>query len=102
MWPLRITLAKLRPVNATSVTRTLIVVAVFGAFLYGDFALFRRLFLATSQLQEMTPILALGLLKNLLALVFLVGTVVLFSSSMTVAIGSFFTDLDLDTYHAAP
>ena len=102
MWPLRITLAKLRPVNAASITRTLIVAAVFGAFLYGDFALFRRLFLATSQLQEMTPILALGLLKNLLALVFLVGTVVLFSSSMTVAIGSFFTDLDLDTYHAAP
>jgi ABC-2 type transport system permease protein len=102
MWPLRIILAKLRPVNAQSVTRTLIVVAVFGAFLYGDFALFRRLFLATSQLQEMTPFLALGLLKNLLALVFLVGTVVLFSSSMTVAIGSFFTDLDLDTYHAAP
>ena len=94
--------ARLRPVNAQSVTRTLIVVAVFGAFLYGDFALFRRLFRATAQLQEMTPILALGLLKNLLALVFLVGTVVLFSSSMTVAIGSFFTDLDLDTYHAAP
>jgi len=94
--------ARLRPVNAQSVTRTLIVVAVFGAFLYGDFALFQRLFRATAQLQEMTPILALGLLKNLLALVFLVGTVVLFSSSMTVAIGSFFTDLDLDTYHAAP
>lgn len=102
IWPLRIMTARLRPVNAQSVTRTLIVVAVFGAFLYGDFALFQRLFRATAQLQEMTPILALGLLKNLLALVFLVGTVVLFSSSMTVAIGSFFTDLDLDTYHAAP
>jgi ABC-2 type transport system permease protein len=102
IWPLRIMTARLRPVNAQSVTRTLIVVAVFGAFLYGDYALFHRLFRATAQLQEMTPILALGLLKNLLALVFLVGTVVLFSSSMTVAIGSFFTDLDLDTYHAAP
>jgi len=102
MWSLRITLSKLRPVNARSVTRTLIVVAVFAAFIYGDFALFRRLFMATSQLQTMTPLLALGLLRNLLALVFLVATVVLFSSSMTVAIGSFFTDLDLDTYHAAP
>jgi len=102
MWSLRITLSKLRPINARSVTRTLIVVAVFAAFIYGDFALFCRLFLATSQLQTMTPLLALGLLRNLLALVFLVATVVLFSSSMTVAIGSFFTDLDLDTYHAAP
>lgn len=102
MWSLRITLSKLRPVDARSVTRTLIVVAVFAAFIYGDFALFRRLFMATSQLQTMTPLLALGLLRNLLALVFLVATVVLFSSSMTVAIGSFFTDLDLDTYHAAP
>jgi ABC-2 type transport system permease protein len=89
-------------VNAKSLTRTAIVVAVFALFIYGDYALFRRLFLATSQLQTMTPLLALGLLRNLLALVFLVGTVVLFSSAMTVAIGSFFTDLDLDTYHAAP
>jgi len=102
MWSLRIALSKLRPVNAKSLTRTAIVVAVFALFIYGDYALFRRLFLATSQLQTMTPLLALGLLRNLLALVFLVGTVVLFSSAMTVAIGSFFTDLDLDTYHAAP
>jgi ABC-2 type transport system permease protein len=102
MWSLFITLSKLRPVNAKSLTRTAIVVAVFALFIYGDYALFRRLFLATSQLQTMTPLLALGLLRNLLALVFLVGTVVLFSSAMTVAIGSFFTDLDLDTYHAAP
>ncbi|HJW93555.1 MAG TPA: hypothetical protein VJ901_08050 [Thermoanaerobaculia bacterium] len=102
MWSLRITLAKLRPINSKSITRTAIVAAVFAAFIYGDFALFRRLFLATSKLQTMTPFLALGLLRNLLALVFLVATVVLFSSAMTVAIGSFFTDLDLDTYHAAP
>lgn len=102
IWPLRIASSKLRPVNTKSITRTAIVVAVFTAFLYGDFALFRRLFLATSKLQTMTPLLALGLLRNLLALVFLVATVVLFSSAMTTAIGSFFTDLDLDTYHAAP
>jgi ABC-2 type transport system permease protein len=101
-WPLRITAARLRPVNAKSITRTVIVAAVFALFIYGDFALFRRLFLATSQLQTMTPLLALGLLRNLLALVFLVATVVLFSSAMTTAIGSFFTDLDLDMYHAAP
>ena len=102
MWPLRIAYSKLRPINTRSITRTAIVVAVFASFLYGDFALFRRLFLATSKLQAMTPLLALGLLRNLLALVFLVATVVLFSSAMTTAIGSFFTDLDLDTYHAAP
>lgn len=102
IWPLRITAARLRPVNAKSITRTAIVVAVFALFIYGDFALFRRLFLATSQLQTMTPLLALGLLRNLLALVFLVATVVLYSSAMTTAIGSFFTDLDLDMYHAAP
>src|SRR5581483_2022785 len=45
---------------------------------------------------------ALGLLRNVLALAFLVALAVLFSSSMTAAIGAFFTDLDLETYHAAP
>src|SRR5205823_4759403 len=45
---------------------------------------------------------ALGLLRNVIALAFLVAVVVLFSSSMTAAIGAFFTDLDLDTYHASP
>ncbi len=102
MWSLKITFAKLRPFDTASITRTLIVVAVFGTFLAGDFVLFRRLFRATTQLQAMTPLLAIGLLRNLLAMVFLISTVVLFSSAMTAAIGSFFIDLDLDMYHAAP
>jgi ABC-2 type transport system permease protein len=102
LWPLRILTARLRPLNATTITRTVIVAAIFGAFLYGDFVLFRRLFRALARVEEMTPVFAIGLLRNLLAMVFLVSVVVLFSSSMTAAIGSFFTDLDLDLYHAAP
>jgi hypothetical protein len=102
LWPLRITLAKLRPFNAGAITRTSIVAALFALFLYGDFALFRRLFAAMAKVEEASPFLALGLLRNLLGLVFLTAFVMLFSSSMTAAIGAFFTDLDLDTFHAAP
>ncbi len=102
MWSLRITLSKLRPFNATNTARALIVAAVLAAFLYGDFALFRRLFAATATIESATPFFALGLLRNLLAMVFLVATVVLFSSALTAAIGAFFSDLDLDIYHAAP
>ena len=101
-WPLRITVSKLRPFNAATITRTSIVVALFALFLYGDFALFRRLFVAMAKVEEASPFLALGLLRNLLALVFLAAFVMLFSSAMTAAIGAFFSDLDLDTYHAAP
>ena len=43
MWSLRLTLAKLRPVNATALARVLVVVTTFGLFLWGDYALFRRL-----------------------------------------------------------
>lgn len=102
MWPLRVTFAKLRPVTPASIVRTLLVALIFLAFLYGDYALFRRLFDATATVETQTPFFAVALLKNLLSMVFLVATVVLFSSSMTVAIGSFFTDLDLDIHHAAP
>jgi len=102
IWPIRLLTAKLRPLNAATIVRTIIVAAVFAAFLYGDFVLFRRLFRAVGTVEEMTPLFAIGLLRNLLAMVFLVSVVVLFSSSMTAAIGSFFTDLDLDLYHAAP
>jgi ABC-2 type transport system permease protein len=102
MWSLRILTSRLRPFNAATIARTLIVAAVFFAFLYGDFVLFRRLFRAVSKVEEVTPLFAIGLLRNLLAMVFLVSVVMLFSSSMTVAIGSFFTDLDLDLYHSAP
>ncbi len=102
MWPLRILTARLRPINASAVIRVTIVSAVFALFLWGDFALCRRLFSATAQIESATPFFALGLLRSLLAMVFLVAVIVLFSSAMTTAIGAFFTDLDLDIYHAAP
>jgi ABC-2 type transport system permease protein len=102
MWPLRLTLARLRPLNATAILRIAIVLAVFAAFLWGDYVLFLRLFGAIKQVEAATPFFALGILRNILALVFLVATVVLFSSALTTAIGSFFTDLDLDLYHSAP
>jgi ABC-2 type transport system permease protein len=102
MWPLRLTLAKLRPFNAATIVRTSIVLVIVAAFLWGDYALFRRLFQAMVKVEEQTPLFALGLLRNLLSLVFLVATVILFSSALTAAIGSFFTDLDLDIHHGAP
>ncbi|HEU4520519.1 MAG TPA: hypothetical protein VFT12_00855 [Thermoanaerobaculia bacterium] len=102
MWSLRITLAKLRPLNAAAFIRILVVAAVFGLFLWGDYALFRRLFGAISQVEAATPFFALGILRNLLSLVLLIATVVLFSSALTAAIGSYFTDLDLDVYQSAP
>lgn len=102
MWPLRIAIARLRPFSAATITRTSIVALLFAAFLYGDFALFRRLFGAMATVEQESPFLALGLLRNLLALVFLVAVVMLFSSSMTAAIGAFFSDLDLDMLHSAP
>jgi ABC-2 type transport system permease protein len=102
MWPIRIAVARLRPFNAATIVRTLLVLAVVVFFLAGDYLLFRRLFGAIASVEKQTPIFALVLLRNLLALVFLVGTVILFSSSLTAAIGSYFTDLDLDLYHAGP
>ncbi|MDP9193111.1 MAG: hypothetical protein M3P06_15540 [Acidobacteriota bacterium] len=102
MWSFRLTLAKLRPFNAATILRTLIVFFVVALFLWGDYALFRRLFQAMTKVEVETPLFALGVLRNLLSLVFLVATVILFSSSLTAAIGSFFTDFDLDIHHAAP
>jgi ABC-2 type transport system permease protein len=102
MWSIRIALARLRPFNAATILRTLVVLAVVVFFLTGDYLLFRRLFGAIASIEAQTPIFALVLLRNLLALVFLVGTVILFSSSLTAAIGAYFTDLDLDLYHAGP
>ena len=102
MWPLRIAFARLRPFSATAILRIAIVIVVFAAFLCGDYVLFRRLFDAIRQVETATPFFALGILRNILALVFLVATVVLFSSALTTAIGAFFTDLDLDLYHSAP
>lgn len=102
MWPIRLTLARLRPLNASMVIRLTVVALLVLGFLFGDYAMFRRLFLAMGEVEKETPFFALGLLRNLLSLVFLTATVILFSSSMTVAIGSFFMDLDLDIYHAGP
>src|SRR5438067_1390887 len=102
MWPLRITLSRLRPWNAAAGIKFSITTALFALFLYGDFALFRRLFRGIAKIEAATPFFALGLLRNVLALSFVAAVVILFSSAMTAAIGAFFTDLDLDTYHAAP
>src|SRR3954451_17210645 len=102
MWPLRLLLAKARPFNAAAIAKIAIAAIVFALFLAGDYALFARLFGAIGQIEKATPFFALGILRNLLALVFLVAVVILFSSAMTASIGAFFTDLDLDLYHAAP
>lgn len=102
MWPIRITLAKLRPLNAAAFVKLSVSLTIFTLFFYGDFALFRRLFRGIAQIEQATPFFALGLLRNVLSLAFVVAFVMLFSSAMTVAIGSFFMDLDLDTLHAAP
>jgi ABC-2 type transport system permease protein len=102
MWPVRIAAARLRPFNASTFVRTAIVLAVVAVFLAGDYALFARLFRAIANVESDTPVFALGLLRNLLGLVFLVATVTLFSSAMAAAIASYFTDLDLDIYHAGP
>ncbi|HEY0372479.1 MAG TPA: hypothetical protein VGD79_10790 [Thermoanaerobaculia bacterium] len=102
MWPVRIAAARLRPFNASMIVRTAIVLIVVALFLIGDYALFARLFDAIAGVESETPLFALGLLRNLLGLVFLVATVTLFSSSMAAAIASYFTDLDLDIYHAGP
>ncbi len=102
MWPFRIASSKLRPFNAAAVIKLAITLAIGAAFLYGDFVLFRRLFAAVHNIEESTPFFALGLLRNLIALVFLIAVTILFSSSMSTSIGAFFADLDLDSYHAAP
>ncbi len=102
MWSLRIAFSKVRPLNAANIARIAVVTVTFALFLYGDYVLFRRLFRATAQIEAASPFFALGILRNILAMVFLVSTIVLFSSAMTAAIGAFFTDLDLDLYHAAP
>lgn len=102
MWAFRLAGARLRPFDAAAVVRISVVVAIGAGFLVADYVLFARLFRALGEAEAQTPLFALGLLRNLLALVFLVASVILFSSGMTTAIGSYFTDLDLDIYHAAP
>jgi ABC-2 type transport system permease protein len=101
-WPARIALAKLRPLDGALAVKATIVASLFAGFLVGDFALFARIFSMTAKIEAMTPFFVLGLLQGFLSLVFLVAFTVLFSSAMTAAIGAFFTDLDLETYHAGP
>jgi ABC-2 type transport system permease protein len=102
MWPIRILIARLRPFNAAAVIRIAITAVIVALFLFGDYVLFLRMFREIAKIEATTPFFALGLLRNVLALALLVAVTVLFSSSMTAAIGAFFTDLDLETYHAAP
>jgi len=102
LWPVRIALARFRPFNAALITKTLIVVTLFCLFLLGDYFLFRRLFKLTLQIESATPFFALGLIQNLLGMVFLISLGVLFFSSLTAAIGAFFADADLEIYHAGP
>jgi ABC-2 type transport system permease protein len=102
MWSIRIALSKLRPFDFSMFVRVVVVLLLVTGFLWADYALFRRLFHAAAGVEAETPLFALGLLRNLLAMVFLVATVILFSSALTAAIGSFFTDLDLDIHHAGP
>jgi ABC-2 type transport system permease protein len=102
LWPFKIASSKLRPFDGGAVIKLVVTAAIGAAFLYGDFVLFRRLFNAVADVEQSSPFFALGLLRNLIALVFLIAITILFSSSMTTAIGAFFADLDLDSYHAAP
>jgi ABC-2 type transport system permease protein len=102
VWPLRIAWSRLRPINGSAILRVAIVAIVFALFIWGDFALFRRMFAATAKVEQATPFFALAILRNLLAMVFLIASVILFSSALTAAIGAFFTDLDLDIYQSAP
>lgn len=101
-WPVRIAVARLRPFDRATVVKIAIVASLLGLFLWGDYVIFRRLFRAAAQIEALTPFFALGLLENLLGMVFLVAVVVLFFSALTSSIGALFTDLDLEIYHAAP
>ncbi|HVT02237.1 MAG TPA: hypothetical protein VHL58_02550 [Thermoanaerobaculia bacterium] len=102
MWPLRLAIARLRPWTAGSVVRILIVLVTSGAFLYGDYRVSARLFAAVADIEALSPFFSLGLVANFLELVMLACLSVLFFSAMTSSIGAFFTDLDLELYHAAP
>jgi len=102
MWPLRIAVARLRPWNAGSLIRVLIVLVTSTAFLYGDYRISARLFAAVANIEALTPFFSLGLVANFLELVMLACLSVLFFSAMTSSIGAYFTDLDLELYHAAP
>ncbi|MDX1584714.1 MAG: hypothetical protein R3338_14040, partial [Thermoanaerobaculia bacterium] len=102
MWPIRIALAKFRPVGLSLALRLTIVGSLFLLFLWGDYEIFRRLFRAAAQIEAVSPFFAVGLIENFLGLVILVAMMTLLFSAMTTAIGTFFTDRDLELLHAAP
>lgn len=102
MWPLRLALARFRPIGVALFLKVVTIGTVFGLFLALDYVVFRKLFRAAARIEELTPFFALGLITNFLSLVFLVAFFVLFFSALTSSIGAFFTDLDLEVYHAAP
>ena len=51
IWPFRIAYSRLRPINASAITRITIVAIVMAAFLYGDYKLFARLFTAVAKIE---------------------------------------------------
>src|SRR5258707_13889881 len=89
LWPLRLLLSKARPLDAAALIKIAIAAAIFALFLAGDFVLFARLFRSIAQIEKATPFFALGILRNLLALVFLVAVVHPFFSAMTVSMRGF-------------
>lgn len=95
-------MARLRPVDGRLALRLVVVGSLFLLFLWGDFELFRRLFRAAAQVEALTPFFAVALIENFLGLVFLVAMMTLLFSAMTTAIGTFFTDGDLELYLGAP
>lgn len=102
MWPLRLALARLRPFNTATVLRIGISALLGALFLWGDGAAFSKLFAAALRVEAATPFFALGLIENLLTLVFLTALFVLFFSALTSSIGALFTDPDLEIYHSSP
>lgn len=102
LWPIRLALARLRPFGFSTVLRVGSASILGFLFLWGDWALFRRLFSEAARIEEATPFFALGLIQNLLTLVFLTALFILFFSALTSSIGAFFTDPDLDLYLASP
>jgi len=102
MWPIRIAFARFRPIGVGVAVKIAIVAALFLAFVALDYRVFRRLFAEAAKIEALTPFFALGLIENFIGLVFFIAIFVLFSSSLTSAIGAFFADLDLETYHSAP
>lgn len=102
MWSLRLALARLRPLNGATIFRIVAAGSLGALFLWGDWALFRRLFREAAKIEAATPFFALGLIENLLTLVFLTALFVLFFSALTNSIGAFFTRPDLELYIAAP